>query len=152
MVSSDPPEGEIRIDLGPPSSSSGRRGKIVISLKSWTNIVATGAALIAGVAAYAKPADKSAAKASYEELKKAVEENAQNDKQNHEDIVALRNFLEGYFKGTGAPTAAWTAGSADAGLYPSAAPHPSAFHPQLPVLHSGPRPQNLPDFDKVMKK
>jgi len=142
MGTSDPPEGEITIDLGKsPSSRPGPTGTISLKVRSWTNIVATTAALAAGLAAFAKPPDHSAAKASYEELKKAVETNASNNKQNHEDIVALRNFLEGYVKGMAAPTAS------------SAGPAPTAAKPApLPAMHPDPKPQSLPDFDKVMKK
>lgn len=66
-------------------------------LKIWANIIVTLAALVIGIAGAVKPANP-VVKVSYDELKKAIEGNEQSTRQNHEDIVALRNFLEGYMR------------------------------------------------------
>jgi hypothetical protein len=157
MGSSDPPDGEISIEipLPPGTASSGPPGgKDHGRLKAWTNFIATAAALLVAAAAILKPQDHSTARASYDELKKAVDENSQNDRRNHEDLVALRNYMDGYLKGAGAATSLpssmpvpSTSGSARA-----IPPAPVATMPPLPVLHPEPKPHNLPDFDAVMKK
>ncbi len=148
-------------------------------LKSWANIIATTAALIAGVAGILKPQDQTAGRQSYNELKSAIEQSSKDDRQNHDDIVALRNFLDGYLNATGktvalptssppppppagspspspspSPTATakpkrWTF-NGDAGAS-SMAYAPAAPAPALPDLHTPPPIQQLPNYDQVVK-
>jgi hypothetical protein len=145
-MNEDTPVGEIEIPLpGGIPSTAPRNQKI----KQWTNVIATGAALIMAVAAAIKPNDP-VNKAGYQELKSAIEQSQKNEIQNHDDIVALRNYLDGYFKGTGTPLV----------LPPtsSSAPPPSA-HPKNAVVvvkarsssaiamaTAAPPPPPLPDF------
>ena len=68
-------------------------------LKSWANIIATTAALLGAVVALYKPQDQSVNKVSYEQLKSEIEHVNADVKQNHDDIVALHNYLLGYFAG-----------------------------------------------------
>ena len=152
MSDSNPPEGEITIDLGKSSSSPPEPfGSVSLKLRSWVNIVATLMALGAGTAAFAKPTDTSVTQASYEELKKAIEANARDNKQNHEDILALRNFLDGYLKGTPPPVGTMTSSSSAPSTPATGVPTVPKAIPHLPSIHSAPAPLNLPTFDKVKK-
>jgi hypothetical protein len=160
------------VPSAPPSqrpSQSPRQHKVEL-LKQWANIIATTAALLTGVAAVMKPNDP-VNKASYEELKSALEQSQRNEVQNHEDIMALRNYLDGYFKGSGVPvvlpsvsplpSAAPSASAAasaprpphDAGAFPPAtatvAVVTTAPPPPLPSLHSKPPTKQLPNYDDL---
>lgn len=64
------------------------------------NVVATTVAILVAVASILKPNDP-VNKSSYEELKGAIEKNSQEISKNHEDTMALKNYLEGYMKGVG---------------------------------------------------
>jgi hypothetical protein len=85
----------IEIHLGdssiPPSDPKAQQ------LKSWANIIATTAALVTAVGALLKPADTTATKNTYEQLKASIEETNNVVKQDHDDMVALHNYLQGYF-------------------------------------------------------
>lgn len=70
-------------------------------LKNLPALIAAIAALVTSVAALRKPPDTTAAKASYEELSKLVSKLEDSSDQNHQDIIALRNFLEGYLRANG---------------------------------------------------
>lgn len=167
-------EVEIPLPGGVPSvspsqrpSQSPRQHKIEL-LKQWANIIATTAALLTGVAAVMKPNDP-VNKASYEELKSALEQSQKNELQNHEDIMALRNYLEGYFKGSGVPVVLPTVSplpSAAPSASAAAVPRPPATvaatatvavvttapPPPLPSLHSKPPAQHLPSYDDLKAK
>ncbi len=143
-------------------------------LRSWANIIATTAALLTGIAAILKPQDQTAGRETYNELKTAIEQNSKDDRQNHDDIVSLRNYLDGYFNANGktvilpagppppppvpspspAPTIVskpkrW--GPADAGAPAAPAPAPAAAAPPLPDIHNPPPVQQLPNYDQVVK-
>jgi hypothetical protein len=66
-------------------------------LKSWANIIATTAALVTAVGALIRPQDQTATKNAYEQLKTSIEQTNQNVQSNHDDVVALHNYLQGYF-------------------------------------------------------
>ncbi|MGH6877088.1 MAG: hypothetical protein ACREHV_06860, partial [Rhizomicrobium sp.] len=66
-------------------------------LKSWANIIATTAALLTAVAAIFKPQDQTVNRNTYEQLRTAVIQADLEVKQNHDDMVALHNYLAGYF-------------------------------------------------------
>jgi len=163
---------EIPLPGGVPSttpSQSPRQHKIEL-LKTWANVIATAAALITAVAAAVKPNDP-VNKASYEELKTVIEQIQKNDVQNHEDIMALRTYLDGYYKGTGIPIVLPPVGplsAASAAPVSSTAqivlvkPSPSSSAvvavatssppPPLPNLHSKPPEQKLPNYDDLKVK
>ena len=66
----------------------------------WLNIIATGGAVAIAVASILKPADP-LNKASYDELKGAIEQNQKEISRTHEDTISLKNYMEGYMKGIG---------------------------------------------------
>jgi hypothetical protein len=94
-------EKNIEIHLGgggdgdsiPPTDPKAQR------LRSWANIIATSTALLTAAIAVIKPQDQTVAKNSYEQLKTSIEQTNEAVKQNHEDMVALHNYLQGYFAG-----------------------------------------------------
>lgn len=65
------------------------------TLKMIANIIATVTALVMAVAAFFKPNDP-INKTAYEELKTAIQINTDNTRENHEDISAIRMYLDGY--------------------------------------------------------
>jgi hypothetical protein len=147
-------------------------------LKSWANIIATTAALLTAVAAIFKPQDQTINRNTYEELRTAVTQVDSEVKQNHDDMVALHNYLAGYFANNstltlpplssatsaivimdaGAPSAKITTvtipGKKDAGVGPitfNIQTASSAF--PLPDVHPPAAPAApLPPFDSVAAK
>ena len=90
-------------------------------LRSLANIIATTAALLTAVAAIFKPQDQTVNRATYEQLKGSIEQTNQYVKQEHDDTVALHNYLTGYFAGntTFAPPALVSTASASAAAPPA---------------------------------
>lgn len=113
-------EGGLEIKLGQdsfrPTDPKAQR------IKSWTNFIATTAALLAAVAGLLKPQDHTATKNSYEELRKAIELSNAESKKNHDDMTALHNYLEGYFSSNESMKIPQLS-------QPSPSPQPSAVHP-----------------------
>ena len=70
-------------------------------LKSLGTLVAAVAALVTATGAYFKPQDHSVNKASYEELSKVIKDLSDESDKNHDDIVALRGYLEGVSRNSG---------------------------------------------------
>lgn len=122
-------------------------------LKSWANVIATVAALITALAAATKPPDP-APKASYEELKKAVEQNSQDNLRNHEDIAAMRAYIEGYMRGA-APQQTQPVLSASTLRQPAsygairAMTPPPTSPPPPPEVHRPAEPRKLPEYDSI---
>ena len=76
----------------PPTS----KGKLFIErLNAYRNIILATAALATAIGSWLKPTDTTATKQSFEWTSKKVEELAKNDVQMHDDIVAIRGYLEG---------------------------------------------------------
>lgn len=69
-------------------------------VRVWANVIGVAVAILIGVASMLKPSDP-VNKASYEELKAAIEANSKEIGKNHDDVVSLKNYLEGYMKGVG---------------------------------------------------
>lgn len=69
-------------------------------VRVWANVIGVAVAILIGVASMLKPSDP-VNQASYEELKTAIEANSKDINRQHEDIVSLKNYLEGYMKGVG---------------------------------------------------
>lgn len=65
-----------------------------LKLKSLANVIATVAALVVGIGGFFKPQDQSVTKAAYQELSTAVKKLSEDNAKNHDDIVALRAYLE----------------------------------------------------------
>lgn len=70
-------------------------------VRIWANVIGVSVAILIGVASMLKPSDP-VNQASYEELKTAIEANSKEISRNHDDVVSLKNYLEGYMKGVGA--------------------------------------------------
>ena len=86
------------IDTNTPTKSDPpqSRGKhFVEQLNAYRNIILATAALATAVGSWLKPTDTSATKQSFDWTTKKVEELSKNDVQMHDDIVALRAYLEG---------------------------------------------------------
>lgn len=76
----------------PPTS----KGKLFIErLNAYRNIILATAALATAIGSWLKPTDTTATKQSFEWTSKKVEELAKNDVQMHDDIVAIRAYLDG---------------------------------------------------------
>ena len=106
-------------------------------LKSFANIIATSAALIGAVAALYRPQDQTINKNTYEQLKTEIEHTNADVKQNHDDMVALHNFLLGYFAGDSfslpqLSTPKVISLSVDAGI-PTSTPHPKPETNSVPL-------------------
>lgn len=133
-------------------------------LKSWANIIATTAALLTAVAAIFKPQDQTVSRNTYEQLKTAIEQTQQDVKQNHDDMVALHNYLAGYYAGNSSfslpplqQTPGVDAGAAmviplahDAGVI--VVPPASHTPYPLPTVATANPPAPLPPFDSVAAK
>lgn len=77
----------------PPTS----KGKLLIErLNAYRNLILAVAALATAVGSWFRPTDTTATKNSFEWTSKKIEELAANDLKTKEDIVAIRNYLEGY--------------------------------------------------------
>ena len=89
---------DIEIHIGgndsvPPTDPKAQR------LRSWANIIATTAALLTGVAAIVRPQDQTVNRNTYDQLKASIEQTNAAVKKDHDDMVALHNYLSGYFAG-----------------------------------------------------
>lgn len=67
-------------------------------VKEWVTLVTALTALVAAIGAAFKPQDQTSTKMSYETLAKAVQEASAATARNHDDLVALRSYLEGYME------------------------------------------------------
>jgi len=169
--------GDVEIHLGggesePPTDPKAQR------LRSWANIIATTAAMLTAVAAVFKPQDQTVNRNTYEQLKASIEHTNEDVKQNHEDMVAIHSYLQGYFAGSAAfaplssnvptatsaqkppniqtaPTVTFTVPSATATATTTSYTYaPSSRTPlfPLPSLTQRPAPPTLPPFDSVAAK
>jgi len=151
------------------------KGKHFIErLNAYRNIILATAALATAIGSWFKPTDTTATKQSFDWTTKKVDEPAKNDVQMHDDIVALRAYLEGMRAAqpvapvTPAPVvpAPATVGrvtgtprrpaprprppeAMDAVDQLIQAPLPAAEAPELPSLKADPRPMKRPSFEDV---
>jgi hypothetical protein len=96
------------------------KGKLFVErLNAYRNIILAVAALATAVGSWFKPTDTTATKNSFDWSAKKIEELSANDLRTKEDIVALRNYLEGYVQAqrgsTTVPTAV-AAGTTEGGI------------------------------------
>jgi hypothetical protein len=128
-------------------------------LKSLGTLIASVAALVTATGAYFKPQDHSVNKATYEELTKSIKELSDVSEKNHDDIVALRGYVEGQASKNSGPfpvTVQSDAGSpalgrsGDAGATVAFVQVPSS-RPPPPVL-APPRPPPPQSFDTLVKQ
>jgi hypothetical protein len=72
------------------------KGKYLIDrLNAYRNIILATAALATAIGSWLKPTDTTATKQSFDWTTQKVQELSKNDVQMHDDIVALRAYLEG---------------------------------------------------------
>jgi len=130
-------------------------------LKYLGTLVAALAALVTALGAYFKPQDHSVNKASYEELSKVIKDLSDESDRNHDDIVALRGYLEGQLARNAAPmpvTPALTDAGSTATARPLDAGAPIAYvqlpepRAPLPTTHANARPPAPPNFDSIVKQ
>lgn len=92
---------EVKTKSDPPVS----KGKLFIErLNAYRNIILAVAALATAITSWFRPTDTTATKNSFEWTSKKIEELSANDLKTKEDLVALRNFLEGYVQAQRAVT------------------------------------------------
>lgn len=128
-----------------------RRRHRIEMVKSWVNVVATILALGVGTAAVTKPEDPTP-KVSYEELRKVVEKNEQDNLRNHEDVAALRAYIEGYTRAAppppSVPSAAPARGPASRGAIRALTPPAPSM---VPEVHRPSESTKLPEYDTFKK-
>jgi hypothetical protein len=169
MYDGDEMSEEAKESEKPPSSkpSSSRSSSVppeakgfVARMKSLATLATALAALIAAGGALLKPADKAAAKASYDTLSLAVKDISEENAKNHDELVKLHAYLDVLYHvqpitPVAIPSA--SASTAPAATVAPVAPRPSAsvavlaMRPPSPPPEVGPRPPvlDLPTFDQV---
>lgn len=81
------PEGRTQIESAVPDR-----------IKTLTTLVASLAALATAVAAFTRPPDTTASRNTYEELSQAMKEISVENVKNHDEIVALHAFIDGFLR------------------------------------------------------
>lgn len=80
----------------PKSDPPHSKGRLFVErLNAYRNIILATAALATAIGSWLKPTDTTATRQSFDWTTKKVEELSKNDVQMHEDITALRAYLEG---------------------------------------------------------
>lgn len=92
------------LDSTPPEAKT-----FVAKAKSAALVITAAAGLVAAITAHTKPRDDSATKASYEALAKDIKKVSQETGKLHDDVVALRAYVDGYMRAK--PDIALPAGS-----------------------------------------
>jgi hypothetical protein len=135
----------------------------VARVKSMATLLTAMAALVAGLGAMFKPQDQTATKSSYEELRTSVKELAKAADDNHDDLMALRAYLDGYANATKgvtlpAPTVSPptpTAGASTVGAATSSSSTPVVAllrpPPPVPQIHPKQPVREPADFAKLKK-
>lgn len=89
----------------PPTASSvppNAKGIRNVPTRYWVGLIMALTTMMMSGKAYFSPNEPSARK-SYDLLAKALEAEAKSNAQNHDDLVALRAYLDGYIKSREAP-------------------------------------------------
>lgn len=97
---SEPPPSE-----APPSDPprATKRGKLLVEkLNAYRNIILAVAALATAIGSWFRPTDTTATKNSFDWSSKKIEELSDNEIKMKQDMVALRNYVEGYVRGQAA--------------------------------------------------
>jgi hypothetical protein len=141
-------------DEQPPLSAHQEEvSRLARRLRSYAALVAAVAALLASVKALAKPTDNRPVKASFETLSEEIRKLADTQAKQHDDIVALQAYIQGYIKAQEEasatvrtpPLPATSASSTT--VIVSVKP---AKAPPAPKLSAKPKPWNPPTFDRVL--
>lgn len=132
------------------SSPSG----FVARVKASATLLTAITGLILAVAAVVKPRDDSATRESYEVLSKAVQAISAENESQHDDLVALKAYVDGFVRGAGAPkveassSPVSSSSPASSSSVTIAVVHP----PPSPKLADKPKPVNPPTFREVREK
>ncbi|MCS6915965.1 MAG: hypothetical protein RMK29_01090 [Myxococcales bacterium] len=82
-----------------PEASQGTAASHLVEwLRTLPALITAATALVTAIAALRKPPDDTPTRLAYQELSKVIEQLAEASKQNQQDLIALRNFLEGYLR------------------------------------------------------
>lgn len=145
----------------------------VARMKSMAVLLTAVTALVAALGTMFKPPDLTATKSGYEELRQSVKELNKATDQNHDDLVTLRAYLEGYANanranGLGVPSAV-AANAATAAASASSPPTSAGLRlagssggaggvglsrpptPPIPDLHPKPATKDPADFSQLKK-
>jgi hypothetical protein len=147
------------------------------SFRAAAALITSIAGLIVAIGAIAKPRDDSATRESYETLSKAVKDLGAESERQHDDLVSLRAYLDGFLRGAGSPVTRPMPAPSASGV--SASPGAAAIRPAPvtlvgaldggaepassvaiaivpspppPPLAARPRPVEPPSFDEVRAK
>jgi len=162
---------EVTAKSDPPPSKSKH---FIDRLNAYRNIILATAALATAIGSWLKPTDTSATKQSFDWTTQKVQELSKNDVQMHDDIVALRAYLEGMRATQPAPTPVPVVTESVGRLTgatrrPLRRPHqsdamavvdqalddplpsigPFADAPELPALKADPHSMTRPSFEDV---
>jgi hypothetical protein len=150
---SDPPPTSMSNSTPPEARGFVARVKASVTLLTAITglVVATGAIL--------KPRDDTATRESYDTLAKAVQEIGKENETQHDDLVALKAYVDGFVRGAGASKIEPTPASSGPAASTGSAPTPPALvsiavvrTPPSPTLADKPKPVNPPTFREVREK
>jgi len=91
-------------DISDAPASESKTKRVLERLKSYRDLILAASALIAGISSLVKPTDTTATEKSYEWTAQQVEKLSANDVKIQQDLVGLRNYLEGYALANGRST------------------------------------------------
>lgn len=162
--------GEQDIEIPLPGGASWPPNPRAERIKMWANVISTAAALIIAIAAAIKPPDGGAAEQVYQENVRQIQLLHEEQVKQHEDIMALRRYLDDYLRSS------TVVGPNDKGFTQPANPNapvvlipidkskirvlpgpnaqpimvlPAGTPPPLPDLHPAPDPVRITDFQKL---
>ncbi len=139
------------------------KSRLVDRLNAYRNVVLAVAALATAVGSWFRPTDTTATKQSFDWTTAQVELLSKNDVQMHDDIVAIRAYLEGMKAAASAPVVQpvqpvpapqrrlsqrTRASARGIGAMPPEAPVESP-ELQLPILKADPHAMGRPSFEDV---
>lgn len=144
-----------------PSTPPEARG-FVARMKASATLLTAVTGLVIAVGAAVKPRDDSATRESYDTLAKSVQDIGRENETQHDDLVALKAYLDGFLRASSVNSGQWSV-RADAGATPSApssapsSPNAAAASaapplPASPKLADKPKPVTPPPFREIREK
>jgi len=152
-------EGADNADTDPPPGAHKKREKMRSTISLLTHIVA----LLAASGAFLKTCDHSVTKNAYDALSENIQKLADQQKQNHDDLVAIHGYLDGLAR---APMTAPAESAMTMTLPPPVGGSPSAKGhlitvdrdsvtfvdaPPVPPVHPAPAPMRVTPFAAIDK-
>lgn len=156
----DAVEGADDADTEPPPGAHKKRDKVRSTISLLTHFVA----LLAASGAFLKTCDHSVTKNAYEALSQNIQKLADQQKQNHDDLVAIHGYLDGMAR---APMTAPAESAMTMALPPPAGGPPSTKGhqitidrdsvtfvdgPPVPDVHPAPAPMKVAPFSAIESK